>query len=100
MLEPKHAWIDEKPLVYFVGLSAKPNREHLGTDTRTGSIVEQIVCRLPNIQIVKTNLVKTAPLDNLGKLRYPNLDEMRLGWSELQNEIKKTCPSLLVPIRG
>ncbi len=98
MREPKYQWVDEKPLVYFVGLSAKPNCEHLDADTRTGSIVEQIICRLPTVQIVKTNLVKTPPLDSAGKLRYPNPDEMKLGWCELQNEINKSRPNLLVTL--
>ena len=98
MLEPKYHWVDEKPLAYFVGLSAKPNCEHLDTDTRTGSIVEQIIHRLPNVQIAKTNLVKTPPLDNAGKLRYPNSYEMKLGWGELQNEINQTRPNLLVTL--
>jgi hypothetical protein len=98
MRESKFQWVAPKPLVYFVGLSAKPNCEHLDSDTRTGSIVEQIICRLPTVQSVKTNLVKTPPLDNKGKLRYPNLHEMNLGWLELQKEICQAQPNLLVTL--
>jgi len=90
--------IDRKPLVYFVGLSAKPMCEHLAPETRTGNIIEQIIHHLPSVRAVKTNLVKTPPIDQDGKLRYPNLNEMKLGWDELQNEMNQTSPSLLVTL--
>lgn len=98
MLEHEHHWLDKRPLAYFIGLSAKPNCDHLDTGTRTGSIVEQIVYRLSSVQIVKTNLVRTPPLDSAGKLRYPNSDEMKSGWAELKNEIDQTHPNLLVTL--
>ncbi len=98
MLESKFQWIYEKPLVYFVGLSAKPNCEHLAPETRTGHIIEQIINRLPTVKIVKTNLVKTPPVDSAGKLRYPHPNEMKSGWCELQNEMNKTHPNLLVTL--
>lgn len=90
--------IDRKPLVYFVGLSAKPHCEHLAPETRTGYIIEQIVQRLPSVRIVKTNLVRTPPLDQEGKLRYPNPNEMQRGWNELQHEMNRTSPDLLVTL--
>ena len=90
--------IDRKPLVYFVGLSAKPMCEHLAPETRTGYIIEQIIHQLPSIMAVKTNLVKTPPIDREGKLRYPNQNEMKLGWNELQNEMNQTFPNLLVTL--
>lgn len=98
MLESKLHQLDKMPLVYFVGLSAKPNCEHLAPETRTGYIIEQIINRLPSVKTVKTNLVKTPPLDQAGKLRYPHLNEMKLGWDELQNEMKQTPPKLLVTL--
>lgn len=79
----------KKPLIYFVGLSSKPNCEHLAPVTHTGFIIDQIIHNLPPMNVVKTNLVKTPPLDNLGKLRYPSSNEMTLGWNELQNEIDR-----------
>jgi hypothetical protein len=87
-----------KPLVYFIGLSAKPMCEDLDPETRTGNIIEQIIYDLPSIEIVKTNLVKTPPIDHEGKLRYPNPTEMRSGWNELQNEVNQTCPDALVTL--
>lgn len=89
---------NKKPLVYFVGLSAKPMCEHLAPETRTGNIIEQIIYHLPSIKAVKTNLVKTPPIDKEGKLRYPNPNEMKLGWNELQNEMNQTSPKLLVTL--
>ncbi len=89
---------DRKPLVYFVGLSAKPMCEHLAPETRTGNIIEQIIHQLPPIRIVKTNLVKTPPIDREGNLRYPNLKEMKLGWNELQGEMNQKFPNLLVTL--
>ena len=89
---------DKKPLVYFVGLSAKPMCEHLAPETRTGNIIEQIIHHLPSVKAVKTNLVKTPPIDQEGKLRYPNSSEMKLGWDELQNEMNQTSPDLLVTL--
>lgn len=85
-----------RPTVFFIGLSAKPNCEHLSTSTKTGIIVERISNELPDVKIVKTNLVKTPPLDERGKLRYPNHFEMNNGWSELKNEILTLSPLVVV----
>ncbi len=89
---------DKKPLVYFIGLSVKPMCEHLDPETRTGNIIEHIIDQLPPVRVIKTNLVKIAPVDQDGNLRYPNLDEMQLGWYELKNEINLTDPDLLVTL--
>ncbi len=72
--------------------------EHLSPDTRTGNIIEQIIYHLPSISTVKTNLVKTPPIDRAGKLRYPNPNEMKQGWNELQHEINRTFPDILVTL--
>ena len=87
-----------KPLVYFVWLSAKPMCEHLAPETRTGNIIEQIIHHLPSVRIVKTNLVKTPPIDQAGNLRYPSRNEMNVGWNELQNEMNQRFPDLLVTL--
>ncbi|MGD0856360.1 MAG: uracil-DNA glycosylase family protein [Dehalococcoidia bacterium] len=87
-----------KPLVYFVGLSAKPTCEHLDPETRTGNIIAQIIHGLPSVEAVKTNLVKIPPIDQKGNLRYPNPTEMQSGWNELQDEMNQRCPDLLVTL--
>ena len=89
---------DRRPLVYFVGLWAKPMCEHLAPETRTGYIIEQIIHYLPSIKTVKTNLVKTPPIDREGNLRYPNLNEMKSGWDKLQGEMNQTFPNLVVTL--
>lgn len=89
---------DRKPLVYIVGLSAKPHCEHLAPETRTGHIIEQIAQRLPSVRIVKTNLVRIPPVDKEGRLRYPNPKEMQRGWIELQHEMHRASPDLLVTL--
>ena len=98
MADIKPQLTDRRPLVYIVGLSAKPHCEHLAPETQTGHIVEQIAQCLPSVRIVKTNLVKTPPIDEQGRLRYPNQNEMQLGWNELQDELYRTAPNLLVTL--
>ena len=87
-----------KPLVYFIGLSAKLNCGHLAPETRTGNVIEQIIHELPCVKTVKTNLVRIPPIDQEGNLRYPNPNEMQLGWNELQKEINQTYPDVLVTL--
>lgn len=82
--------------IYLIGLSSKPNKEHLSPDTQTGKIVQQIVCKLPFENIKKTNLVREVPLDASGKLRYPDNNEMRAGWKVLKEEINLSMPCILV----
>jgi uracil-DNA glycosylase len=89
---------DGRPLVYFVGLSAKPMCEHLDPETRTGTIIERIIHELPAIETVKTNLVKIPPIDQKGNLRYPNQTEMQSGWNQLRHEIDKTFPTIIVTL--
>lgn len=99
MIKSLSKQFDQKPLAYIVGLSAKPNCEHLAPETRTGHIIEQVINRLPSVKIIKTNLVKTPPINQEGKLRYPNTNEMKLGWDVLQNEINQEgFPTLMVTL--
>lgn len=90
--------IDKRPLVYFIGLSAKPMCEHLDPDTRTGNIIDQIIFELPSVEFIKTNLVKTPPVDQNGNLRYPTSAEMFLGWIQLRDEVNRSDPDLLVTL--
>lgn len=88
----------KKPIVYFVGLSAKPNCDHLSTQTNTGNVIDRIVYGLPDVTSVKTNLVKNPPLDQRGNLRYPNFSEMEQGWKDLQNEMTHMSPDIIVTL--
>ncbi|MBN2073954.1 MAG: hypothetical protein JW762_00235 [Dehalococcoidales bacterium] len=89
---------EDKPLIYFIGLSAKPMCEHLSPGTRTGDIIETITYQLPHIDSVKTNLVRIPPIDETGRLRYPNLHEMKQGWDDLHKELIQTSPIIWVTL--
>jgi len=87
-----------KPTIYFVGLSAKPNCDHLSTQTNTGSVIEQIIHHIPDMTSIKTNLVKDPPLDRRGNLRYPNFMEMERGWNDLLYDMTDISPNLIVTL--
>lgn len=87
---------DAIPIIYFIGLSSKPNCAHLAPETKTGQIINQIIDRIPSVSIVKSNLVRATPIDPSGKLRYPTLTEMKIGWEELKYEIDFFSPLLIV----
>ena len=61
--------------ILWVGISAKIGEEPLSETTNTGKLVKQIeaACGKPGY---KTNLVKCPPVDENGKLRYPNQAEI------------------------
>ena len=61
--------------ILWVGISAKIGEEPLSETTSTGKLVKQIeaACGKPGY---KTNLVKCPPVDENGKLRYPNQAEI------------------------
>jgi hypothetical protein len=96
MIDYTDTGVTEKPIIYFVGLSAKVNCEPLSIKTNTGKIVNSIEEKLPDMSFVLTNLVQFPPIDNNGKLRYPNMEEMRSGWCELKIKIRQTPPTLLI----
>lgn len=86
--------------VMWVGLSAKKvddiNKSiPLDVDTNSGSILEQIENKLPNIKFYKTNLVKCLPLDELFKLRYPTNIEMYSCIDNLILEINFLKPKII-----
>jgi len=67
--------------VMWVGLSAKKIKEKkysypLASDTNSGKVILEIEKMLPNISFYKTNLVKCLPLNEKGKIRYPNNHEI------------------------
>jgi DNA polymerase len=86
-------------LVYFVGLSSKPNCEPLSEKTKTGQIIKGIEILLPEANIIKINLVSTPPLDENGKLRYPSKNEMEVGWMEIKDQFTQ-CGNYLMVLLG
>lgn len=86
--------------VMWVGLSAKKvnNLETsypLKDDTNSCKILKEVEDILPNIKYYKTNLVKCLPLDEKGKIRYPNTEEMNTCINNLISEIQFLKPKIV-----
>jgi DNA polymerase len=87
--------------VMWVGLSAKKteggdNFEPLDAKTNTGKLIAEIEKECKSTTFYKTNLVKFAPLDKKGKLRYPTSRECLSYYPELQSEIDSVNPKIVV----
>ncbi len=88
-----------KGKVFWVGLSAKKikyeNESPLSSTTNSGKIISQVEERCAGISMYKTNIVKCLPLDDRGKLRYPNKFEINLCISNIDCEITALSPSIV-----
>jgi DNA polymerase len=85
----------------FVGLSSKPGTEALCSSTNSGKLIGEIERLVANaFSVYKTNLVKCAPLDAGGKLRYPTPAEMKACLPHLLAEIDHYQPRVIVPLGG
>lgn len=79
----------EKPAsVLWVGISGKPFTNALASTTATGRIVDTIENMSGGVRFRRTNLVKNAPLNGDGRLRYPTQDEMLKGANILFGELE------------
>lgn len=103
-----HLYLNQLPLidkkekcdVMWVGLSAKKvenlkKNYPLEENTNSGKIIKEVEDELPNVNYYKTNLVKCLPLDDKGKIRYPNSDEMNACISNLIKEIEYLKPKIV-----
>ena len=86
--------------VMWVGLSAKimcdyMNSVPLDISTSTGELIHEVEDCFENVQFYKSNIVKCAPLDNDGKLRYPTKKEIDICLSNLLLEIKLVRPRII-----
>lgn len=81
--------------ILWVGISAKIGEEPLSETTSTGKLVKQIeaACGKPGY---KTNLVKCPPVDENGKLRYPNQAEIDCCFKNLLAEIAEVKPKVVI----
>jgi len=75
--------------VAIVGISNKQNCVPLDNSTNTGKIIDRIITYFPEVEFYKTNLVNFAPLNELGKLRYPTKQEVEDNMQFLLNNIRK-----------
>lgn len=84
--------------ILFVGISNKStlsgDLKPLDETTATGKIISQIEQRIMK-NSVKINLVDFTPLDDLGKIRYPNDFEIQNNMPKLIEFIKSHAPCLV-----
>lgn len=86
--------------VFWVGLSAKKvedieNDIPLSNDTNSGKIINRIESRFEEEIFYRTNLVKCVPLDQQGKLRYPDKKEKKVCFNNLLYEINLINPKII-----
>lgn len=81
--------------VLFIGLSDKVGCTPLQTGTKSGDLINKIIEKV-NSNFYKVNLVNFAPLDENNKLRYPNKEEMDLGYINLAKVINELSPCICV----
>lgn len=81
--------------IFCVGLSNKEGKLPLDSTTNSGKIIDKLETKL-NHNIYRINLVDFAPLDNNGKLRYPNKKEMNEGALKLIEKINIYKPKYVI----
>lgn len=85
--------------VFWVGLSAKistcEGEKPLSPKTNSGSLLCEVERKCTGIPMYRTNLVKCAPLNETGKLRYPNRKEIDLCLPHLGFEIDELKPQIV-----
>ncbi len=81
--------------IIFIGLSNKIDTEPLSSQTVSGALMDRIINNL-EFSCIKTNLVNFAPLNNIGKLRYPNEIEKDQGFKGLKLLLQNNDPYIAV----
>lgn len=81
--------------IFFIGLSNKIGTEPLASDTLSGSLIDKIIEKLDS-DCIKVNLVNFAPIDDCGKLRYPDKNEMDIGYLSLKLTLEDNNPYIAV----
>ena len=93
--------IDEVEIcrVFWVGLSAKiatcEKEKPLSPNTNSGSLLCEVERKCVGVPMYRTNLVKCAPQNEVGKLRYPNRIEIDLCLPHLGFEIDALKPQIV-----
>lgn len=89
----------DKCEIFWVGLSAKllsdDNKNPLSSKTNSGSVITTIEECCGHISGYRTNLVKCAPIDEHGKLRYPNNIEIQNCICHLCYELQELSPKIV-----
>jgi DNA polymerase len=84
----------------FVGISSQKNKWNktfmpFDNQTNSGKLLEEIILSLPKISFHKTNLIKCAPLNELGKIRYPTKEEYKNCFKNFEDELNIVKPKLI-----
>lgn len=83
--------------IIFVGLSNKPNKNPLDSSTLSGALIDRVIEKL-DFECLKTNLVNFAPINENGKLRYPDMAEKNIGYKYLKKLLDKNQPCIVVSL--
>ena len=81
--------------IMWIGLSNKIDEPPLSAETISGKLICAIENKLENVITYKTNLVKYAPLNEEGKLRYPTKDEISISLPKVKDEIESINPKIV-----
>jgi DNA polymerase len=101
LCEHQSALLDDAKVcqVFWVGLSAKKitcdGEKPLSPTTNSGSILCDVEKRCGDVAMYRTNLVKCLPLNEIGKLRYPNKSEIDSCLPNLGSEINELSPRII-----
>ena len=89
--------------IMIIGISAQKNKDNkkfspLDKDTNSGKFIDEIERSLSKETFYRTNLLKCAPLDNKEKIRYPKKEEYEKCFNNLEYEIKKIRPKIIITL--
>lgn len=86
--------------VMWIGLSAQLATDNsalppFSDNTPSGAFISEAEQSLPQLTFLRTNLVSFAPVDTVGKLRYPTHQECKDAFPTLRSHIQTANPSLV-----
>lgn len=89
--------------IIIIGISSQKNSETkvftpLDSSTNSGKFISLLENSMPDKTFYKTNLVKCAPLNSGGKIRYPSQEELEKCFSHLENEIEMVKPKIIITL--
>lgn len=76
------------------------NERPLSPSTNSGAILTKIEERCGDLKAYRTNLVKCVPLNEQGKIRYPNKVEINYCISHLDLELRNLSPKIIFLLGG
>ncbi|MCL2254878.1 MAG: uracil-DNA glycosylase family protein, partial [Lachnospiraceae bacterium] len=72
----------------------------LSPSTNSGSLLCEVESKCTDVPMYRTNLVKCAPLNESGKLRYPNRKEIDSCLPHLGFELEELAPQIVFLLGG